>query len=112
MRAHAVVDAARVGGHFTVHLESEAVINARALLLATGVEDDVPAFEGLDSLYGRSVFHCPYCDGWELRDQPLAALDIPLRREPIVRLEGVDGRLERVILAGGASVSRRARTFP
>jgi thioredoxin reductase len=34
--------------------------------------DDIPAIEGLGELYGRSVFHCPYCDGWEMRDRPLA----------------------------------------
>lgn len=152
VRAHAVVDATRADAQFMVRLESGAVINARALLLATGVDDERPAIEGFDAFYGRSVFHCPYCDGWELRDQPLgafgsgtkgyklavalttwspdvvffagvtpglsrqeratlAALEIPVRREPVVRLEGVDGRLERVVLAGGASVTRRALFF-
>lgn len=47
-------------------------VRARKLLLATGVVDSLPAIEGLCDLYGTSVFHCPYCDGWELRDQPLA----------------------------------------
>ncbi len=41
-------------------------------MLATGVVDRLPDIDGLKSLYGRSVFHCPYCDGWELRDQPIA----------------------------------------
>jgi thioredoxin reductase len=45
----------------------------RKLLLATGVVDDVPEIDGFAALYGRSVFHCPYCDGWDCRDQPLAA---------------------------------------
>jgi thioredoxin reductase len=45
---------------------------SRKLLLATGVRDNVPDVPGLRDLYGRSVFHCPYCDGWELRDQPIA----------------------------------------
>jgi thioredoxin reductase len=42
------------------------------LLIATGVRDNVPMLEGIESLYGRSVFHCPYCDGWEVRDEPIA----------------------------------------
>jgi len=42
------------------------------LLLATGVVDELPPLPGLDRCYGRSVFHCPYCDGWEQRDQPIA----------------------------------------
>jgi thioredoxin reductase len=47
---------------------------ARFLLIATGVVDDLPAVPGLDECYGRSVFHCPYCDGWEWRDRKLAVL--------------------------------------
>jgi len=48
--------------------------DARFLLIATGVVDDLPAIAGLEDCYGRSVFHCPYCDGWEWRDRRLAAL--------------------------------------
>jgi thioredoxin reductase len=47
-------------------------LRCRKLLLATGVVDEVPPVQGIDAFYGRSVFHCPYCDGWESRDQPLA----------------------------------------
>ena len=46
----------------------------RFLLIATGVIDDLPAIPGLDDCYGQSVFHCPYCDGWEWRDRRLAVL--------------------------------------
>jgi len=47
-------------------------LSARKLLLATGLTDEVPRLEGVERLYGRSVHHCPYCDGFEHRDQPLA----------------------------------------
>ena len=57
---------------FDVTLGDGSVVRSRKLLLATGVIDNVPAIAGLRELYGRSVFHCPYCDGWEVRDQPLA----------------------------------------
>jgi thioredoxin reductase len=57
--------------HVTVGPATE---DARFLLLATGVVDDLPAVSGLDECYGRSVFHCPYCDGWEWRDRSLAVL--------------------------------------
>lgn len=40
----------------------------------TGVEDILPPIPGLRQLYGRSIFHCPYCDGWEVRGQPLAVV--------------------------------------
>jgi thioredoxin reductase len=46
--------------------------DARFLLIATGVVDDVPGVKGFEECYGRSVFHCPYCDGWEWRDRRLA----------------------------------------
>ena len=44
----------------------------RRLLLATGLVDEVPEIEGIMPLYGTSVFHCPICNGWEVRHQPLA----------------------------------------
>lgn len=48
--------------------------SARAVLLATGVVDRHPAVRGYDALWGRSIFLCPYCHGWEVRDRPLAVL--------------------------------------
>lgn len=47
---------------------------ASAVLLATGVVDQHPEIRGYDALWGRSIFLCPYCHGWEVRDQPLAVL--------------------------------------
>lgn len=47
---------------------------ARRVLLATGIADDLPPIEGLRPLWGRTVVHCPYCHGWELRGGPLAVL--------------------------------------
>jgi thioredoxin reductase len=47
---------------------------ARRLLLAMGIRYDPPAVPGLEELWGDSVFHCPFCDGWEMRDRRLAAL--------------------------------------
>ncbi|AFM17996.1 thioredoxin reductase [Mycolicibacterium chubuense NBB4] len=46
----------------------------RRILLATGMRYDLPAVPGLDALWGRSVFACPFCHGWEVRDRPLAVL--------------------------------------
>jgi thioredoxin reductase len=42
---------------------------SKKLLIATGLKDNIPPIEGIDSLYGKSVFHCPYCDAWEVRDK-------------------------------------------
>lgn len=62
----------RPDGRFEVALLSGERYAARKLLLATGVVDNLPDIPGFRELYGRSVFHCPYCDGWEVRDRPLA----------------------------------------
>lgn len=72
LRQTTVIDAIRLPTHFDLTLSDGQRISSRKLLLATGVVDDLPEIAGFSEFYGRSVFHCPYCDGWELRDQPLA----------------------------------------
>ncbi|MEA2432037.1 MAG: hypothetical protein QOI19_2510 [Thermoleophilaceae bacterium] len=47
-------------------------IRARAVLLANGLRYDPPDIPGLAPLWGRSVFHCVFCDGWEVGDKPIA----------------------------------------
>ncbi len=73
LRSAEVVDASRGRDGFEVRCADGTRLRARMLLLATGVVDELPALEGLEQFYGQSVHHCPYCDGWEWRDQPLAA---------------------------------------
>ena len=73
LRDVAATDAQCVpGGQFRVTLADGVVVRSRKLLVATGVCDNLPDVPGIQELYGRSVFHCPYCDGWEIRDQPIA----------------------------------------
>ncbi len=67
-----VSNARRLENGFEVTLNNGERAVTRKLLIATGVVDDLPKLPDLESFYGRSVFHCPYCDGWEMRDQPLA----------------------------------------
>jgi thioredoxin reductase len=68
-----VTDAAcRADGRFHATLATGETVASRKLLIATGVVDRVPDLPGFAELYGRSVFHCPYCDGWEIADQPMA----------------------------------------
>jgi thioredoxin reductase len=67
-----VVDAKRNRSGFTLTLADHTTITCNKLLLATGVKDKLPEIEGLLPLYGQSVFHCPYCDGWEIREQKIA----------------------------------------
>jgi thioredoxin reductase len=67
-----VCDADRIEGGFEVVLEDGGRHRARRLLLATGLVEDLPDIPGFRHLWGRGVYNCPYCDGWEHRDQPLA----------------------------------------
>ena len=68
----AVVDIRRSDGEFSATLEDGSEVRARKVLIATGIVDTLPAVPGIEELYGSAVFHCPYCDGWEFRDRPLA----------------------------------------
>jgi thioredoxin reductase len=147
-----VVDAKRIDCGFAMTLGDGQTVTCRKLLLATGVVDQLPVLDGFHEFYGKSVFHCPYCDGWEIRGQPLAiygsgehgcglALEltawsndlilctdgpsgletqdadrlarhrIGVREERIARLDGHDGRLERIVFASGESIERRAMFF-
>jgi thioredoxin reductase len=71
-RQENVTAACKIEERFEVTLRHGEKLSSKKLLLATGVVDKIPKLDGIDGLYGRSVFHCPYCDGWEMRDQPLA----------------------------------------
>jgi thioredoxin reductase len=59
---------------FSLTLESGQEVAARRLVLATGVTDELPAVDGLAERWGRTVLHCPYCHGYEVRDRPLGVL--------------------------------------
>ncbi|GAB2497738.1 NAD(P)/FAD-dependent oxidoreductase [Promicromonospora xylanilytica] len=59
---------------FTVTLADGATLHARRLLVATGLRDVLPDVPGLAEHWGRGVVHCPYCHGWEVRDQPIGVL--------------------------------------
>ena len=147
-----VVRTCTADGGFLITLKDGAEITCRKLLLATGVEDELPHLTGIQELYGTSVHHCPYCDGWEHRDERIAIYgqgkngaglalslttwsadvvlctdgvtripkletqrlrqkNVEVRMEPIARLEGRDGKLERVVFRDGSSIVRDAMFF-
>ena len=147
-----VTEARRTSGGFSVVCDGGLRLSARKLLLATGVVDEVPNIEGIHELYGKSVHHCPYCDAWGWRDQPMAVYGraeigtalalaltvwsddvvlctdgpsglseeeeeqlsqagIEVREDAVVRLEGADGFLDRVVFADGDPLPRRALFF-
>ena len=152
LRQVEATEADQAGDMFAVRLADGSGVRARTLLIATGVVDDVPVIDGIETLYGRSVHHCPYCDGWEHLDEPIAVFGcgehaakyalgmvtwsrdivlctdgphhyprelladlerhrIAIRAERVVRLEGREGRLERIIFADGEPLPRSALFF-
>jgi thioredoxin reductase len=59
---------------FFVRLAGGRVLQARRILLATGVRDELPDIPGVRERWGRDLLHCPYCHGWEVRDSPIGVL--------------------------------------
>jgi thioredoxin reductase len=59
---------------FFVRLAGGQVLRARRILVATGVHDELPEIPGVRQRWGRDLLHCPYCHGWEVRDQPIGVL--------------------------------------
>ncbi|GAB2703521.1 FAD-dependent oxidoreductase [Mucilaginibacter koreensis] len=67
----------KVSGHnkqFVVATDSGASYEAKKLLLATGLKDIMPAIPGFAECWGISVIHCPYCHGYEYRNQSTGIL--------------------------------------
>ncbi|WP_436498971.1 NAD(P)/FAD-dependent oxidoreductase [Actinokineospora sp. HUAS TT18] len=63
----------RVGDGFAVMVDGR-TISARRLLLTTGLVDELPDIPGMRDRFGHDVLHCPYCHGWEVRDQAIGVL--------------------------------------
>lgn len=72
--ADEVVDVHRVSSGFAVTLLDGGTLQARRLLIATGLVDELPNIAGVRELWGRGVLHCPYCHGWEVRGTSIGVL--------------------------------------
>ncbi|MFD8551270.1 NAD(P)/FAD-dependent oxidoreductase [Streptomyces fradiae] len=59
---------------FALTLADGRGVSARRVLVATGLRDVLPEVPGLAGHWGRGVVHCPYCHGWEVRDEPIGIL--------------------------------------
>lgn len=62
------------GDDLVATLADGSTITARVVVLATGVTDELPPVPGLAARWGVTVLHCPYCDGWEVRDRTIGVL--------------------------------------
>ncbi len=69
-----VTAAVRTDAGFTVTLADGRSVTARRLLVTSGLVDELPDVAGLRERWGRDVLHCPYCHGWEVRDQAVGVL--------------------------------------
>jgi thioredoxin reductase len=61
---------------FTITLAVGRSVQARRVLVATGLRDVLPGIPGLAEHWGHGVVHCPYCHGWEVRDEPIGVLAV------------------------------------
>lgn len=95
------VDTRSQGDGFSVTLEKGETLTAARLILATGVVDELPPIPGLEERWGKSVLHCPYCDGYEVADRRLgvlATLDESLHQAAVL----VDWSARIVLFTNGA----------
>ncbi|MDX6209063.1 MAG: hypothetical protein QOE24_1454 [Frankiales bacterium] len=87
--------ARRTGGGFEISVDAQTV-RGRRLLVTTGLVDELPDIPGLRERWGRDVLHCPYCHGWEVRDQAigvLAAGPLSVHQAQLFRQWSADVRL-------------------
>jgi thioredoxin reductase len=69
-----VSSAMRNGDGFVLSLDDGSICTARRLLIASGIKDELPALPGVAERWGRDVLYCPYCHGWEIRNQKVGVL--------------------------------------
>ena len=77
VRTAAAVAMSGAIGQFQVELAGGDRLDSRVVILATGVRDILPNIPGMNRYWGKGVFQCPFCDGWEHRDQPTALMAPP-----------------------------------
>lgn len=71
-RKDRAVDVKKEDSLFKVATEMGSDVLSKRVIFATGMKEELPDIRGLQEVYGTSVFPCPYCDGWERREEPLA----------------------------------------
>ena len=69
-----VTEIYRTDTGFRVEMSDRAPLSARRVLVTTGLHDDIPDIPGARERWGIDLLHCPYCHGYEVRDQPLGVL--------------------------------------
>lgn len=60
--------------HYELTASSGEIFHSIKIIIAAGLKEELPNIPDIENFYGTSLFSCPYCDGWEMRDQPLAVI--------------------------------------
>jgi thioredoxin reductase len=112
VRDERVASLSGASGAFQVRLASSTV-EARRVLLCTGMIDDIPPIEGFRELWGTSIFQCPYCHGWEVQDQRWSYLASPSHADKFapfaLKLRGWTRDV--VVFTGGFEVPAETRAL-
>ncbi|MEN2766286.1 NAD(P)/FAD-dependent oxidoreductase [Ornithinibacillus xuwenensis] len=69
-----VIDISKERHFIAIHTNNGQLYRSRKVILSTGLTDVLPDIEGIHNYYGKSLFSCPFCDGWELKDLPLLVI--------------------------------------
>ncbi|HZR43689.1 MAG TPA: NAD(P)/FAD-dependent oxidoreductase [Ktedonobacteraceae bacterium] len=69
-----ISDVSKHEGWFELVADNGEIVQARTIILATGLKETLPGIDGIHDYYGKSLFSCPYCDGWELKEKPLIVI--------------------------------------
>lgn len=95
----AQVTAIHRSGDILLVVDAEGVEHrTRRVLLASGVVDELPAYEGFERFWGTSAFHCPYCHGWETRGRCVAILGDRSAEEAMSAVEQMRGWTHDLVL--------------
>jgi thioredoxin reductase len=103
VREGEAMSAAATDEGFVVELQGGETDRSRKLVLAYGMVDELPGIPGLRELWGSHVHHCPFCHGWELRDEPIGILGASLLEMRVPLLRGWSTNI--TVLTGGETIS-------
>jgi len=98
-------------GAFRVGLTGGASVDARRVLLCTGMVDELLTIDGFRELWGHAIFQCPYCHGWEARDQPWGYLVLPATAAHLVpfAIQARSWTRDVTVYTNGAAIAHEAR---
>lgn len=74
MKRSRIVDIQKKEDRFTLLTQEGDTVESKKIILATGLQDMLPEIKGIHDVYGKTLFSCPFCDGWELKDKALALI--------------------------------------